>query len=96
MTAPAPPRLMFLVNLDQPSRPIVERTVAVKVCKKTVWAIEANGRRHLVGSSAFQTLAAADRCRTALLQKIVNTPYNKYHRPYAFTRAQEELAKVLH
>lgn len=87
---------MHIVDLARPYREVRVVPVLVKVCAKTVWAIEANGRRHLVGSSAFQTPAAASRCRLAILQKLVANPANRYFRPYAVQRATEALGRVLH
>ena len=52
-------------------RKIREREVTIKVCNKTTWAICQDGKRHLLGSSAFYTLAAAQRCKLAYLYKTV-------------------------
>ncbi len=72
--------LMFLVALKRPLRPVRQAEVTVKICKKTVWAIDSKGHRHLIGSSAFQTLPAAERCRFALLKHLAEDPFiNKYY-----------------
>jgi len=93
------PREMFIVKLKSPWLPAKPMMVTVKVCAKTVWAVLPNGHRALVGSSAFQTLAAADRCRVALMQKIVGNPGYGYFAPYALESAKRGLGKdhkVLH
>jgi hypothetical protein len=50
-------------------RKIREREVTIKVCGKTTWAICYDGKRHLLGSTAFYTRAAAERCKLAYLYK---------------------------
>jgi hypothetical protein len=85
---------LFLVHLKSPSRVLKEIEVEIKVCKKTVWAIEKDGARHLLGSSVFQTLPAAERCRTALLQRLVDDKYIKYAKPDLWGRAKRELERL--
>lgn len=85
----------FIVRLRSPTCQIREQELAVKVCKQTVWAIRPDGRRHLIGSSAFQTLAGAQRCQRALLQKIVDDTYHKIKRPSEWSNAQRVL-QTLH
>jgi len=87
-------REMFIVDLESPSRAVRKVQLLVKVCPKTVWAIATNGRRYLIGSSAFQTMAAAERCRIALLQKIVADPRAAYFAPWRLDSAKKALAKA--
>lgn len=89
-------RDMWFVDLERPHRQLRKDMATIKVCEKTVWAVRADGRRHLVGSSAFQTEAAAQRCRVALLRRIVNDPGARYYAPYALIAARDALNKVLH
>ncbi len=86
---------LYIVNLDSPACLIRERDLEVKVCPKTVWAIAPNGRRYLLGSSAFQTPAAAARCQKALLQKVVENTYYQRFDPFRVKRAVE-LLQTLH
>lgn len=89
---------LYIVNLKAPWRPVVERDWEVKVCAKSVWAIATTGRRFLLGASAFQTLASAERCRTALLQQIHASSWQKWHRQHAWRAADDVLKEmqVLH
>lgn len=86
---------MYLVRLTSPCREPRLVDVTVKVCAKTVWAVTADGRRHLVGSSAFQTLPAAQRCRAALLQKLVDSRYHQYTNPN-LVQAAKQVLHTLH
>lgn len=86
---------MHLVNLKAPWREPKLVEVTVKVCPKTVWAIEVGGRRHLVGSSAFQTLPAAERCRRALLENLAKDRFTFFKRPH-ITRLAQATLKTLH
>ncbi len=83
---------MFLVHLRSPTRQIQVIDVTVKVCEKTVWAIDTRGNRHLVGSSIFQTLPAAERCRLALCERIAGSKFFQYHKPYQYAAAVNLLA----
>jgi hypothetical protein len=86
---------MFIMDLKYSVPAIFEREVTVKVCKQTVWAIRPNGKRHLVGASAFQTLASAKRAQRGLLERITNDAYMKFQKPDIFRRATEVL-QMLH
>lgn len=66
---------MFFMDPKRPAREPRLVEVTVKECKKTVWGITADGKRHLIGSSLFQTLASANRAREPLLRKLVNDSY---------------------
>lgn len=88
---------LYIVNLKAPWRPVVERDWPVKVCAKSVWAIATTGRRFLLGASAFQTLASAERCRFALLEQIHASGWQKYNRPHAWEAADKIIQnRVLH
>ena len=88
---------LFIVNLKAPWRPVAERDYEIKVCKKTVWAIAKTGRRFLLGASAFQTLASAERCRNALLDQIHVSTWQKNNRWHAWKAADEIIqSRVLH
>ncbi len=89
-------REMFIVDLKSPIRAVRPMVLRVKVCPKTVWAVRNDGRRYLIGSSAFQTKAAAERCRRALLQKVVDDTYQQHYRPAVWENAKRALATVVH
>ena len=78
---------LYIVNIKRPWKPVVERDWSVKVCAKTVWAIAANGKRFLLGASAFQTLASAERCRSALLNQIHESDWQRNNRYHAWKSA---------
>lgn len=66
-------RKVFLVSSASPTRKIREVEVAL-ITRKFCWAEEANGRRHLVGSTAFFTLVAAERAKLGYLTKMLGSP----------------------
>lgn len=87
---------MFYVNLRWPTDPVQEIEVIVRTGKKMVWAERANGRRHLIGSSVFQTLASAERARFALAEKCTTDRWTKWNRPALYTQAMKALGHTLH
>lgn len=87
---------MFLVNLKWAPASIRTIEVEIKVCKKTAWAIERNARRHLIGSSVFQTPAAAERCRTALLVQLAESKGLRWKFPGYYQQIQHALQATLH
>lgn len=66
---------MWLVNVKSPDYPIREVEVKVVVCKKTVWAELPNKQRKLIGSTIFQSEAAAKRCQFAHIERIVKNTW---------------------
>ena len=64
----------YLLDLRHPTRKIIEVDAEIKKCEKWTWAIY-NGRRHLLGSSAFFTEAAAVRSQIGLLEQVVRNTY---------------------
>lgn len=82
---------MFIVDLRHLVPSIREHEVEVRVCKKTVWAVRSDGRRHLIGSSAFQTRPAAERALRGILNKIVTDSYMLHKKPDAVRRANKTL-----
>lgn len=90
---------LYIVNLKSPACKIRERDLEVKVCPKTVWAVAPDGRRYLLGSSAFQTLPAAARCQAArcqaaLLQKVIDNTYFQRYDPFRVQRAKVVLQNL--
>lgn len=85
---------LYIVNLKCPWNPVVERDYEVKVCAKTVWAIAKTGRRFLMGASAFQTMASAERCRLALLHQIHESSWQQWHRAHAWHSADVVLKQM--
>lgn len=82
---------LYIVNLKCPWNPVVERDYTIKVCAKTVWAIASTGRRFLMGASAFQTKASAERSRMALLEQIHKSSWQAWNRPHAWKAADQIL-----
>lgn len=85
---------LYIVNLRCPWNPVAVRDYEIRVCAKTVWAVAKNGRRFLLGSSAFQTPQSAERCRLALLEKIHGSGWQKFHRQYAWSATDLALQQM--
>jgi len=66
---------VFIFQPAHPTRRIIEIDAMVIVTEKCTWAETPAGRRHLLGSSAFFTKAAAERAKRGALVKIVETRY---------------------
>lgn len=66
----------FIFDLERPWLPIQEAEVEIRTVKQS-WAILNNGKRKLIGSSAFFTESAAKRSRLGLLLKISKDNYLK-------------------
>lgn len=66
----------FIVNLRSPLCKIKFEEVFIKVCEKRTWAISKNGKRHLLGSSAFFTEDSANICKKDKLEKMLK--YKKF------------------
>lgn len=73
---------VYVFDSDRIWRPIREEEAEIKVCEKTVWAVLPNGRRHLMGATAFTTIASARRSHLGLLRQ-----QERYlsHRPPTYT-----------
>lgn len=86
---------VFIVLPERPLRPIREIEVEISVKPKTTWAIAKTGRKYLLGTSAFYTMKAAQRCKLARLQKIAATPGMQYSRFGAevWWRARDQLTE---
>lgn len=61
---------VFLMNPSRPLRKIVEREAQILTLEKRTWAELPSGKRCLLGTSAFYTLAAAERAKRGALIKI--------------------------
>lgn len=70
---------VYVFESDRLWQPIREEEAEIKVCAKTVWAILPNGRRHLMGATAFTTLPSATRSHLYLLRQA--ELYLSYKRP---------------
>jgi hypothetical protein len=81
--------LVFIVDLNAPSRRIRCGLADIEQAKWT-WA-KRDGRRYLVGSSAFYTHAAACRAKVALLLKVVRCEFLRYRRAQLYTLATQQL-----
>lgn len=79
---------VFLVR--GPLRSIVAVDAEIRRGKWS-WAVLKDGSRHLLGSTAFFTLAAAGRCRFALLMELTKNTYLQFYHPGRVDRARREL-----
>lgn len=77
---------VYIIDLRVPVRTIRVRQ-AVITGTKWRWA-DVNGKRHLIGSSAFFTLAAAQRSQRGLLEQIVKTRCLQYIHPHLYSTAK--------
>lgn len=88
---------VFIISLKSPHCAI--RTAECRLIqRKWTWAEDFNGERHLLGSSAFYTLASAQRARLGALRKVQANTYLKGFHPYQWKAANDALmqeAKVL-
>lgn len=62
---------VFLMDPSRPLRKIVEREAQILTLEKRTWAELPTGKRCLLGTSAFYTLAAAERAKRGALVKIM-------------------------
>jgi hypothetical protein len=83
---------VILLDLKYPWRKLRPLTCHILV-RKYVWAIEANGRRHLVGASAFFTEPSAERAQVGALRKL-ETKWTYIHRNHAFIAAKTALDRL--
>lgn len=65
--------IVFIMDPSRPTRKIVELEATILTLEKRTWAETLSGKRWLMGSSAFYTLAAAERAKRGALIKIVQT-----------------------
>lgn len=65
---------VFFFELRAPWKPVVKAEAEIKT-KKQSWVVLSNGRRKLLGSSAFFTEGAANRSRLGLLVQISKNSY---------------------
>lgn len=86
---------IYTVDLRRPYLDPRYQVVNIKTGKKCTWA-HTPYRKHLVGSSAFYTKAAAQRTRYSLLKKITAMGWIKNNRPYLWNKAQKALTEYVH
>ena len=65
---------VFIFQPSRPTRKIVELEALILTLEKRTWAETASGKRHLLGTSAFYSMAAAERAKRGALVKIMETP----------------------
>lgn len=82
---------MYLVNLRHNGLPHLRRERVEVVTGKWTWAIDRKGGRHLVGASAFYTLASACRVRLALLLRTATDSYVRFKHPMLHGKAESEV-----
>ena len=81
---------VFVYDLQCPWRPIQDVEAEIKTNKQS-WAILLDGKRKLVGSSAFFTEGAAKRSRLGLLLKISKDSYLRRWQQHYWNSCKEAL-----
>lgn len=71
-------------------RPIYAREAEIQR-GKFAWAVTKEGRRHLIGSTAFFTKSAAVRCKFALLMEFTKNTYLHFRFPTTLDMARRQL-----
>lgn len=84
----------YLVDLRQPARKIQACDLPIFVGPRCVWAVLPNGRRKLLGASAFFTRASAVRCQLAILQKLLKNDYANKHNPARVAFYTKRIAEI--
>lgn len=83
----------WLLETTRPTRKPQEAKVHIKRCASTNWAVTSNGRKFLIGTSAFFTSEAALRRWQGNLDRIVSDNYTRRMRPDLWEHATR-LAQV--
>ena len=81
---------VFVYDLNYPWKPIQEQDAEIRTAKLS-WAILKNGKRKLIGSSAFFTESSAVRSRLGLLLKISKNSYYRNWQHYYWKLCKEAL-----
>lgn len=100
-----PIAMIYIVDLKHPNRQIIMRDCYLQTRKQS-WALEtiskfgpydyvAHHPRHLIGSSAFFTLAAAERAKLGLMVTLSQNSYVRYNHPKSASYAAEQVASYL-
>lgn len=82
---------VFIVNLTAPTRKIIELDAQILTLEKRTWAETASGKRHLLGTTAFYTLASAERAKRGALVKLTENSYLRRYNPGAVSYAEHQL-----
>jgi hypothetical protein len=72
-------QIVFIHNPRHPLRRIKEQLCEIKVCKKYTWAIEADGQRRLLGTSAFFSRPSAVTMKLARLLRLKDAKFYDKH-----------------
>lgn len=83
---------VFIINPKYPTQKILEVKAEIITCKFS-WA-DVDGKRHLIGTSAFFSLPAAKRAKLGYLMKVVEGPsrsYIEFHFPEFYASAKLQL-----
>lgn len=83
---------VFIVDPKRPTRAIKEVEAEI-ITRKFSWA-DVNGKRYLIGTSAFFSLAAAKRAKLGYLMKVVEGPgrsYVAWHFPEFYAEAKKQV-----
>lgn len=93
---------VWIMNPAAPLRKIRQVECEIVTCEKTTWAerivlrdvngVAPRGRRHLLGTSAFYTVKAAERAKRGALQKLVDAgPHGYYGAAQRWDAARTQL-----
>lgn len=82
---------VFIYTPSRVNSAIREAEAEIEVKEKCTWA-HVKGKHHLLGSTAFYTLAAANRAKRGALMKAIATPYLRRMMPSAVYWAESQLA----
>lgn len=84
---------VFWVDLRHPTGTIREALATILICKKWTWAELPDGKRHLLGASAFFTRAGAERVKLAALYRVLRTKKVRDEFPGTYDRAKQQVAE---
>lgn len=82
---------VFIMDPARPTRKIMELEVQILTLAKRTWAETASGKRWLLGTSAFYTLASAERAKRGALVKITSDGYLRRQHAGYVALAQHQL-----
>jgi hypothetical protein len=83
---------VFVYDLLRPWNPVWETEAEIRTNKQS-WAILPNGKRKLLGSSAFFTEGSAKRSRLGLLLKISKDSYLRQWQQHYWNYCKEALER---
>lgn len=86
---------LFLLDSRHLYGEILYLECRVVTCKKTVWAELPNGKRFLMGATAFCTFVSALRVQKAKLQQALRARNVKFEQPELYQKWQERYNHIV-